>query len=100
VKKAFEEMDVLVTPTTPQTAAPGKFATPPEDVKVARSGVAFLAPFNLTGSPAISVPCGFNGARVPMGVQFVGRAYEDATILRCAHAYQGVSSWHTMHPVI
>jgi aspartyl-tRNA(Asn)/glutamyl-tRNA(Gln) amidotransferase subunit A len=100
VAKAFEDIDVLVTPTTPQTAAPGKFPAVPTDVKVARSGVAFLAPFNLTGSPAITVPCGFNRAHLPVGMQFVGRAYEDATILRCAHAYQSMTSWHTRRPLM
>jgi aspartyl-tRNA(Asn)/glutamyl-tRNA(Gln) amidotransferase subunit A len=100
VARTFGNIDVLITPTTPQTASPGSFPEVPTDAKVARSGVAFLAPFNLTGNPAITVPCGFNRAHLPAGVQFVGRAYEDATILRCAHAYQTVTSWHTMQPLM
>jgi aspartyl-tRNA(Asn)/glutamyl-tRNA(Gln) amidotransferase subunit A len=100
VAKAFESMDVLVTPTTPQTAARGVFAKPPEDPKIARSGVAFLAPFNLTGSPAISVPCGFNKANLPIGLQFVGRAFAEETILQSARAYQNLTEWHIRRPYL
>jgi aspartyl-tRNA(Asn)/glutamyl-tRNA(Gln) amidotransferase subunit A len=98
VAKAFESMDVLVTPTTPQTAARGAFLKSSQDPKVARSGVAFLAPFNLTGSPAISVPCGFNNAHLPIGLQFIGRAFTEETILRSARAYQDVTEWHVQRP--
>jgi len=94
----FRTVDVLVTPTTPQTAAAGTFARPPQDPKVARSGVGFLAPFNLTGSPAISIPGGFTRANLPIGLQLVGRAFEEHTILRCAHSYQGATDWHTRRP--
>ena len=96
--KTFTTIDVLVTPTTPQTAAAGVFAKAPQDQKVARSGVGFLAPFNLTGSPAISIPGGFNRASLPIGLQLVGRAFEEDTILRSAHSYQGATDWHQRRP--
>jgi aspartyl-tRNA(Asn)/glutamyl-tRNA(Gln) amidotransferase subunit A len=96
----FKSIDILITPTTPQTAIPGEFVGPPQDSKVGRSGVAFLAPFNLTGSPAMSIPCGFTRAKMPIGLQLIGRAFDEETMLRAAYAYQTVTQWHTQRPVL
>lgn len=98
--RAFESIDILMTPTTPQTAIRGEFASPPQDSKVARSSVAFLAPFNLSGSPAMSIPCGFTKANMPIGLQLVGRAFEEEGLLRAAYAYQAVTQWHTKTPIL
>jgi aspartyl-tRNA(Asn)/glutamyl-tRNA(Gln) amidotransferase subunit A len=57
-------------------------------------------PFNLLGFPAISVPCGFDGAGLPVGLQLVGRPWEEATVLRAAHAYEQATDWHRRHPVL
>src|SRR5207249_3435559 len=52
-------------------------------------------PFNVTGQPAISVPCGFSSLGLPIGLQLAGRAFEDATVLQAAHAYEQATDWHT-----
>jgi aspartyl-tRNA(Asn)/glutamyl-tRNA(Gln) amidotransferase subunit A len=57
-------------------------------------------PFNLTGQPALSVPCGFTSARLPVGLQFVGRPFDEALLLRLGHAYEGVTQWHERTPPV
>ena len=54
--------------------------------------------FNLTGSPALSVPCGFSSEGLPLGLQVVGRAWDEATLLQIGAAYQQATSWHREHP--
>ncbi|QQS11486.1 MAG: amidase [Rhodospirillales bacterium] len=54
--------------------------------------------FNVTGHPAISVPTGFSRAGLPLAMQIVGHAFEEATVYRVAHAYEQAAGWHTAHP--
>ena len=56
----------------------------------------------MTGIPAISVPCGFatTPARLPIGVQFYARPFDEATLLRVAHAYESATQWHEERPVV
>jgi aspartyl-tRNA(Asn)/glutamyl-tRNA(Gln) amidotransferase subunit A len=94
----FGNTDVLVMPSTPETGMAGSYGKPPQDPKVAKNDVAYLAPFNLTGNPAISIPCGFTAAGLPVGLQLVGRAFDEATILSAAHHYQQIADWHRRRP--
>ena len=55
-------------------------------------------PFNLAGLPAVSFPCGFSTEGLPIGLQIVGRPFEEATALRIAHAYQQLTDWHRRSP--
>ncbi|NND00748.1 MAG: amidase [Gammaproteobacteria bacterium] len=88
--KVFESFDLVIMPTTPQTAH--KVPPSPEDdrktyVRQALNMVANTAAFDLTGHPSISVPCkGVKG--LPVGLMITGRHYEDATVLRAGHAYE------------
>ena len=81
--------DLLLTPTLPLTA----FRTGrevPVDWPSTRwpTWTPFTYPFNLTGQPALSVPCGFSSAGLPIGLQIVGRRFEDERVLQAGHAYQ------------
>jgi aspartyl-tRNA(Asn)/glutamyl-tRNA(Gln) amidotransferase subunit A len=58
----------------------------------------FTVSANLTGAPAVSVPCGFTADRLPIGLQFTGRMFDEATILRVADAYERLTEWHTRAP--
>jgi aspartyl-tRNA(Asn)/glutamyl-tRNA(Gln) amidotransferase subunit A len=57
-----------------------------------------VAPFNATHLPALSVPCGFTVAGLPIGLQIAGRPFDEATVLRIGHAYEQATAWHLRHP--
>jgi Asp-tRNA(Asn)/Glu-tRNA(Gln) amidotransferase A subunit family amidase len=90
----FSEIDVLATPAV---AVPAPAIADAQDIK---PGVLtrFTNPFNLSGSPAISLPCGFTRAGLPIGLQLVGRWWDEATVLRAAHAYEAATDWHRRPP--
>jgi len=56
--------------------------------------------FNLSGHPAASIPCGFTAGGLPVGLQIVGRPFDEATVLRVADAYQRATDWHRRRPPI
>lgn len=91
---AEHRLDALVTPTLPSTAASKSDTEHSYDgvsEPVAVSYVRTTAPFNLSGQPAISVPCGFDHQGLPIGLQIVARRGADALVLRIAHAYEAVA---------
>ena len=57
-------------------------------------------PFNIIGAPTVSVPCGFTSSGMPMGIQIAGRAFDEATVLRVANAYEQATDWHKQRPVL
>ena len=93
---AFKNVDVIATPTTPTTAfRAGAHADDPlamylEDV--------FTLPANLAGLPGISVPAGFDGNGLPIGLQLLGPRFREDVLLSVAHTYQQVTDWHTHKP--
>ncbi len=100
LRRVFTSVDVIVTPTTPVPAARIDAA---EGVSQAGRLTRFTGVFNLAGTPAISAPCGFvpvDGSRLPIGMQIVGRWWDEATVLRAAHAYEQATEWHTHRPSI
>jgi aspartyl-tRNA(Asn)/glutamyl-tRNA(Gln) amidotransferase subunit A len=93
----FKEVDLLAGPTVPVTAF--KIGTSRVNVGDKATGVIglltqYTRPFNLNGFPAITVPCGFSGAGLPIGLQLAGRPLEDETVLRAAFAYEQSTDWH------
>ena len=97
VLDAMAGVDVLVVPSQPAVApragAPVVAIDDGRDEDVLTAMVRFLAMFNLTGQPAVSVCCGYDTAGLPIGLQVVGRPFEDAIVLRVAQAYQTSTSW-------
>jgi aspartyl-tRNA(Asn)/glutamyl-tRNA(Gln) amidotransferase subunit A len=59
----------------------------------------FTIPVNLAGLPGLALPCGFHNG-LPIGMQLVGRAFEEATLLRAAHAYEQATPWHRERPPV
>jgi aspartyl-tRNA(Asn)/glutamyl-tRNA(Gln) amidotransferase subunit A len=57
-------------------------------------------PFNLSGHPAISIPCGFSTGGLPIGLQLIGRPFEEGILLRLAHHYQQHTDWHRRNPPV
>jgi aspartyl-tRNA(Asn)/glutamyl-tRNA(Gln) amidotransferase subunit A len=99
--KVFESVDVVAAPTLP--------VLPPligqkeidwgrtkEDVRAAL--LRMTRPGNLTGLPAISLPCGFTAEGLPVGLQLIGRHNDEATLLRMAHAFERATPWHSLFP--
>jgi len=103
VDRALATREVLLAPTTPlaATVLGQNEATLGDGGSDVRSALIRLTrPFNFTGHPACSVPCGFTPGRLPIGMQIVGRAFDEATVLRVADAYQRATDWHTRRPVL
>ncbi len=92
---AFETVDVVATPTTPTPAF--KLGEKTSDPIQMYLNDIFTVSANLTGLPAISVPCGF-AERLPIGVQLTGRMFDEATLLRAADAYQRDTAFHAEAP--
>jgi aspartyl-tRNA(Asn)/glutamyl-tRNA(Gln) amidotransferase subunit A len=94
--RAFAGVDLVATPTTPTPAfALGEKTSDP--VQMYLNDI-FTVTANLTGLPAISVPCGFSSSRLPIGLQLTGRAFDEATLLRAADAFQRDTDFHTQAP--
>jgi aspartyl-tRNA(Asn)/glutamyl-tRNA(Gln) amidotransferase subunit A len=94
-------VDALVTPTTRTVAHPiGRPFTEVAGQPVTPFSlwIGLTLPFDLTGSPALSVPCGFSAAGLPIGLQLVGRSWDEATLLRIGAAYERATPWHDRHP--
>lgn len=87
----FKRYDILITPTT---AVPAPPIEGPDAIVQARLLTRFTAPFNLTGQPAISVPCGFSPDRLPIGMQLIAPAWQEKRLLRAAYAYEQATEWH------
>ena len=93
---AFASVDVIAVPTSPTPAFPlGERTGDP--VRMYLSDV-FTVSANLAGLPAITVPCGFAGGRLPVGLQFTGRPMDDALVLRVADGYERATSWSSERP--
>ncbi len=101
---ALEKVDVLVLPTGPVTAPPVESVPGIQSKEHATNGLAgrisFTGPFNLAGTPALSVPCGFSAAGMPMGLQIVGRPFAEEMVLKVAHAYEQNTDWHNRRPPV
>jgi Asp-tRNA(Asn)/Glu-tRNA(Gln) amidotransferase A subunit family amidase len=101
VRHTFENVDLLVTPTMP--VPPFTIAALLGDMDNLRSKELLCLrntrPFNILGLPAISVPCGFTKAGLPIGMQIAGAPGAESTVLRLAHAYEQETDWHTRRPI-
>ena len=101
----FDHADIVITPTLARTALPidHDFFAPveidgrPVDT-MRRAWYPYTLPFNMTGNPALSIPCGFDGDGLPVGLQLIGRIGEDAVLLRAAALFEAVRPWAHHRP--
>ncbi len=97
-ERAFERVDLIVTPTTPTPAFRlGEKVSDP--LQMYLSDI-FTISVNLAGVPGISIPCGFSTEGLPIGMQLIGRHFDEETLLRAAHAYEAATGWHGRRPVL
>jgi aspartyl-tRNA(Asn)/glutamyl-tRNA(Gln) amidotransferase subunit A len=95
---AFAGVDVIVTPTTPTPAFRiGEKADDP--LQMYLSDI-FTISVNLAGIPALSMPCGLTRASLPIGLQLLGKPFDEATLLRAAYAYEQETEWHKRRAVV
>jgi len=99
VQAAFRaaRLDAIVTPTLPITSMPLDEMITDRDLPRL---IPFTLPWNLTGLPALSVPCGFTPAGLPAGLQIVGRPFDETTIFRVGHAYERATPWSQQRPAL
>ena len=97
--KAFEQVDAIITPTTPTAAF--KIGEKSDDPLQLYLGDIFTLSCNLAGICGLSVPCGFTQSpKLPIGLQLLGKPFGEATLLRAAHAYEQSTAWHREKPVL
>ena len=101
--KLFNSVDCLLTPTAPITATTFGQQTaqlPSGEKPLLRAFLDFTLPFNFSGHPALSTPCGFSKAGLPIGLQIVGKPFGESTILQIAHHYQKATDWNQKTPKV
>ena len=102
-RQLLEDVDLLAGPTEPVTA-PQLLATRVQAGETSMGTTPALTqytrPYNITGMPAISIPCGFSEAGLPYALQLAGRPFDELTVLRAAHAYEQATDWHKRRPPI
>src|SRR5215471_4344565 len=89
---ALTEVGAIVTPTTAYPAYPIGGTSPQADMH------SLTRPVSLTGLPALAVPCGFTHTGLPVGLQLIGRAWEESTVLRIGHVYEQAAGWYRHRP--
>ena len=102
-RELLEHVDLLAGPTEPVTAPlllAERVQAGEREVGTTGALTQYTRPYNLTGFPAISVPCGFSEAGLPMALQLAGRPFDELTVLRAAHAYEQATEWHSRRPPI
>jgi aspartyl-tRNA(Asn)/glutamyl-tRNA(Gln) amidotransferase subunit A len=95
MEEFFKDYDLLMLPTTPITAPLIKGT---DAIAQARQLTRFTAPFNLTGLPALSIPCGFDSKGLPIGLQLVSGPWNEVSVLRAGQAFETASNWHNLPP--
>ena len=102
-RELLEQVDLLAGPTEPVTAPKlleERVQAGEREVGTTAALTQYTRPYNLTGFPAISVPCGFSEAGLPMALQLAGRPFDELTVLRAAHAYEQATEWSGRRPPI
>ena len=94
--RVLQRVDLLATPTAVGPAPPFSVVWNP-DYPFGRSN---MPPFNLTGLPALALPCGFSPAGLPLSLQLAGRPFDEATVLRAGQAFQEATDWHRRRPPV
>ena len=99
--RLWREVDVLMTPATAIAAhriGDSQVRLAGREISTREGLLRLMRPFNLTGLPAVSVPCGFTATGLPIGVQIAGKPFAESTVLRVAHAYERHTEWHRRQP--
>lgn len=100
-EQALRKVDAVLAPTVPTTAGPIGVESVTIGGKTFELRAAYngkTSPINLAGLPALAVPCGFSAEGLPIGMQLIGRAFDEETLLTLGHAYEAATDWHLRQP--
>ena len=101
--RLLEQVDLLAGPTEPVTAPKllaNRVQAGGRTVGTVTALTQYTRAYNITGFPAVSVPCGFSESGLPIGLQLAGRPFDDGTVLRAAHAYEQAADWGQRRPPV
>ena len=93
---AFTQCDVIASPVAPTTAF--KIGEKTNDPIAMYLSDVFTIPVNLAGLPGMSVPCGMDSKGLPVGLQLIGKPWDEETLFRVAGAYEAATDWHKKRP--
>ncbi|TCR71006.1 MULTISPECIES: amidase [Rhizobium/Agrobacterium group] len=96
LSRMFAGIDALISPVYPVTGIP--YGRMDEFLSDLHRLLGYTSPFNVSGSPSITMPCGMASIGVPLGLQLIGPHLSEASLLKAAHAYQQATDWHTRRP--
>ena len=96
--QAFAEVDAIVTPTCPTTAF--RIGEKVDDPLQMYLSDIFTLSMNLAGNCGLSLPCGFDGQGLPIGLQIIGPAFEEMKVLRVAYRYEQATDWRSRKPAL
>ena len=101
MSRRCSDVDLLLVPAQ-GFASPtlAKMATLGQDVSLMRSLLGFTCPFDMTGSPTITLPGGFTDTGMPVAFQFVGAHLAEALLCQAGYAFQQATDWHKRHPAL
>ena len=97
------QLDAVLTPgelIPPPTHEARSVLINGREIKLMSALISATCPFNITGQPALSVPCGFTKTGLPIALQIVGKPFDEATVLQIGHAYETQTDWHTRRPTV
>ena len=100
-RRLLTDADLIAGPAAPVTAPPlleQQVQAGEHQLGVVAALTQYTRPYNISGLPAISVPCGFSPDHLPIGLQLAARPFDEAAALRAAHAYEQAAQWHTRRP--
>ena len=101
VRRLLTDADLIAGPTTPITAPPlmqQQVQAGEQEIGTVAALTQYTRPYNISGNPAISIPCGFSTNNLPIGLQLAARPFHETPLLRAAHAYEQATPWHTRRP--
>ena len=101
VRRLLTDADLIAGPSAPITAPPllqQQVLAGEQEIGTVAALTQYTRPYNLTGNPAISIPCGFSANNLPIGLQLAARPFDETALLRAAHAYEQATRWHTRRP--
>jgi len=103
MERVFDDVNVIVTPATPLTAFPigdTRVTLGGTEYDARAASTRFLRCFDASGHPALAVPCGTDSQGLPIGLQIVGRLWDEAAVLHAGYAYEQATDWHTHRPPV